>query len=155
MAGTGPRQIADRVADGVKSRGLSWLRTLRLKVLAYTIAIPLAAWGAIALTPAWAALPIVGVAVAAVTMTVNKMTQRLGRVTCWTCGADLSGSPEFVVGVICDACGAVNQHRPATAKVPADEVQAWATLAAATHPADEHDDDHNASGQGNSPSRTA
>lgn len=114
----------------MKSRGLSWLRTLRLKVLAYTIIIPLAAWGAIALSPAWAAIPLVGVAVAAVTMTVSKMTMKLGRVTCWTCGADLSGSPESPVGVICDGCGSINQHRPMTAQAPAEDVQAWATLAA-------------------------
>lgn len=113
----------------MKSRGLSWLRTLRLKVLAYALIIPLAAWGVIALSPAWAALPIVGVAVAAVTMTLNKMTLRLGQVTCWTCGADLTGAPESVVGVVCDSCGAINQHRPLTAEVPAEDVQAWAQLA--------------------------
>lgn len=125
MAGGSPREFADRM----KSRGLSWLRTLRLKVLAYALIIPLAAWGVIALSPAWAALPIVGVAVAAVTMTLNKMTQRLGQVTCWTCGADLTGAPESVVGVVCDSCGAINQHRPLTAEVPAEDVQAWAQLA--------------------------
>lgn len=132
MAGHSPREIADRV----KSRGLSWLRVLRLKVLAYAIIIPLAAWGVIALSPAWAAIPIVGVAVAAVTMTLNKMTHRLGQVTCWTCGADLQGAPESVVGVVCDKCGAINQHRPITAEVPAEDVQAWAQLAASEDDAD-------------------
>jgi hypothetical protein len=82
-----------------------------------------------ALSPAWAAIPIVGMAVAAVTMTLSKMTQRLGQVTCWTCGADLSGAPESVVGVVCEECGAINQHRPITAEVPAEDVQAWARLA--------------------------
>ncbi len=88
--------------------GLTFAGKIRLRVFAYTVATVLAVWGAIALSPAWAMLPLVGVAVAAVTMTVNKVTARLARPTCWTCGFDLSAESPTPHGITCPDCGSLN-----------------------------------------------
>ncbi len=96
-----------------KSR-LAWVTRIRLRVIVFIIGVPLAAFGAISLGPAWLTLPIVGVAVAVVTMSVNKITQRLGDSICWTCGSDLTTVRPGEHGKICPACGSLNQHRPTT-----------------------------------------
>jgi hypothetical protein len=59
-------------------------------------------------------LPLVGVAVACVTMSVNRLTQRLASETCFTCGADLKGLPPHEHGIACPSCGSLNQHNPQT-----------------------------------------
>ena len=93
-------------------RGMAWVNRLRLRAVVLVIGIPLAAWGAISIGPAWLALPLVGVAVAAVTMTVNRLTNRLNADVCWTCGTSLHGLPPHEHGIACPACGALNQHNP-------------------------------------------
>ncbi len=91
---------------------MTWLTSLRLRVVVFVIGIPLAAFGAITLGPAWLALPLIGVAVAAVTMTVSRLTERLALHICLTCGSDLAGEPPNEHGIICPHCGALNQHNP-------------------------------------------
>lgn len=91
---------------------MKWVNRLRLRVIVFVIGIPLAAWGAIMVGPAWLAIPLVGVAVACVTMSVNRLTQRLSSETCLTCGADLNGMPPHEHGIACPACGSLNQHNP-------------------------------------------
>lgn len=88
--------------------GMTLLGKMRLRVFATVFAVILAVWGAIALSPGWALLPIVGVAFAAVTMTVNKLTHRLGHTTCWTCGQDISGEDDSPHGRVCPSCGSLN-----------------------------------------------
>lgn len=90
----------------------TWLWRLRLRVIVFVIGIPLAAFGAISLGPAWITLPIVGMAFAAVTVSVNKLTQRLAQQVCWTCGSDLTGLPAHEHGIACPSCGSLNQHNP-------------------------------------------
>ncbi|MDX2115103.1 MAG: hypothetical protein SFZ24_05705 [Planctomycetota bacterium] len=91
---------------------MAWVHKIRLRLIVFVIGIPLAAFGAISLGPAWMALPIVGVAVAAMTMTVSKLTQRLGEGVCLTCGQSIRDIPPLEHGVVCPSCGSLNQHRP-------------------------------------------
>ena len=94
-----------------------WLSRIRFRVVVFVIGIPLAAFGVISLSPAWLTLPLVGVAVASLTMTVSKLTHRLGAHICLTCGSDLADLADLAAhehGVICPTCGALNQHRPQT-----------------------------------------
>jgi len=83
---------------------------IRLRLLALVIGVPLATVGVISLSPSWAALPLVGMAVYAFTVSVNKVSHRLAQPTCWTCGHDLSAQPLGDYGVACPDCGSLNQH---------------------------------------------
>ncbi|MBL8744788.1 MAG: hypothetical protein JNK58_00370 [Phycisphaerae bacterium] len=96
----------------MKELGMAWVTQVRLRVIVFVIGVPLAAFGAITLGPAWLTLPIVGVAVAVVTVSVNKLTQRLGEGVCFTCGQGLRDVPPGEHGKVCPGCGALNQHRP-------------------------------------------
>lgn len=93
---------------------MAWVTRVRLRVIVFVIGVPLAAFGAITLGPAWLTLPIVGVAVAVVTVSVNKLTQRLGGSVCFTCGEEIGDVPPGEHGKVCPGCGALNQHRPPT-----------------------------------------
>lgn len=83
---------------------------MRFRLIVFVIGIPLAAFGAMSLGPGWLALPIVGMAVAAVTVSVNKLAQRLAHPVCWTCGHDLASLDPNDFGVVCPECGSLNQH---------------------------------------------
>lgn len=91
---------------------LAWRDKLKLRSWVVVVGVPLAVWGAIAVGPGWLAWPLVGVAVAAVTMAVNRVGGMLSQKTCWTCGGDLSSSPACEQGVVCEECGALNQFNP-------------------------------------------
>lgn len=93
---------------------MTWMSKLRLRVLVFVIGLPLAAMAAISVSPSWLALPFMGVAFYATVLAVSKVTGRLARPTCWTCGADISGEPGGDHGVACPNCGALN-HRVAVA----------------------------------------
>ncbi len=96
----------------IKDIGMAWVTGIRLRVIVFVIGVPLAAFGAITLGPAWLTLPIVGVAVAIVTVSVNKLTQRLSESVCFTCGQGLRDVPPGEHGKVCPGCGSPNQHRP-------------------------------------------
>lgn len=102
-----------KLESNVVHLGMAWVNKLRLRVIVFVIGIPLAAFGAISLGPAWLTLPLMGVAFAAMTMTVSKLTQRLAQHVCLTCGKDLKGIPAHEHGIICPGCGSLNQHNPA------------------------------------------
>lgn len=93
-------------------KGMTWLGRARLRLIVYVIGIPLAAFGVISLSPAWLTLPVVGVALAAVTMTVNKTANRVIGERCWTCGQSIKGEPAGEQGIVCPCCGALNQFNP-------------------------------------------
>ncbi len=88
---------------------MSWRSRLHVRTLVMVIGVPLAILSAISFSPAWLTLPLVGVAVAAVTMTVNKISQRLNEPVCWTCGHDLASEPRSEHGRVCPECGSLNQ----------------------------------------------
>lgn len=90
----------------------AWFGAVRVRAFLLVIGIPLAAAGIIALSPAWATLPVVGVAVAAVMTSLSKVTQRLSDRTCFTCGADLSKQPHSPHGIVCPSCGSLFQQAP-------------------------------------------
>lgn len=85
----------------------TWLHRIRLKVLAMLAAIGLAAGALVSLEllPLW---PVVGIAIAAVAVVVDRVTTRLAVPTCLSCGVDLSGQPAGEHGVACHQCGAIN-----------------------------------------------
>jgi len=88
---------------------VTWLSKLRLRLLVFVIGVPLAAFAAMSLSPSWLAIPVVGVAVYAVALGLQKASSRLAQPTCWTCGADLSSEPEGDHGRACPSCGALHQ----------------------------------------------
>ena len=88
---------------------MSWRSRVHVRTLVMAVGIPLALLSAISFSPAWLTLPLVGVAFAAVTMTVNKIGQRLNEPVCWTCGRDLAGEPGSEHGRVCPECGSLNQ----------------------------------------------
>lgn len=90
---------------------MTWMHKTRLKALAFAMGIALAALGVISLTalPAW---PVVGVAVAAVAFSVNRIAARLSvdRAMCFGCGQSIADAPEGEHGSICPGCGSINQR---------------------------------------------
>lgn len=113
---------------------MTWLGKIKLRAAVFVIGVPLAVAGAISVGPAWLALPLVGVAVAAITVSLNKVTSRLDQRVCWTCGCDLSSVPEAEQGLVCPTCGSLHQHNPVQlAAAPYDPHD--------TEHADDHDDD--------------
>jgi predicted RNA-binding Zn-ribbon protein involved in translation (DUF1610 family) len=87
---------------------MTWMHKTRLRALAFVLGVALAAFGVISLAsvPAW---PVVGVAVAALAVGLNKMTARMVHPICWGCGGDLKGQAAGQYGVACPKCGSVNQ----------------------------------------------
>jgi Zn finger protein HypA/HybF involved in hydrogenase expression len=121
------------VLERSKKLVMSWRSRLRLHALVVAIGVPLAVLSAIAVSPAWLMLPLVGMGVAAVTMTFSKIGQRLNEPTCWTCGHDLKAEPGTEHGVVCPECGSLNQSfllalrgpvRPTDAHTEPDDLQA-------------------------------
>ncbi|MEC9374521.1 MAG: hypothetical protein VYC34_11790 [Planctomycetota bacterium] len=99
---------------------MTFVGKLRLRLFVFIIGVPLAAVGAIALSPSWAALPVVGVAFYALSVGLNKTSQRLTQIKCWTCGKDLRDLPAGEHGVACPDCGTLNQPFH-LALVPSDD----------------------------------
>ena len=98
--------------NNLRDRSITWLGSVRLRVIVLVIGLPLAIMGVVSVGPAWLALPLVGMTVAAITMTIGRVTSRLGDHVCWTCGHDLAQEPQGVHGVACPGCGSLNQHNP-------------------------------------------
>lgn len=84
-----------------------WLTRARYKALAYVGAIAIAAFATVSVI-GLPVLPVIGVAVAAAAVTVSRMTEKFGKITCMSCGEDLKDEPAGMHGVACPKCGAVN-----------------------------------------------
>jgi hypothetical protein len=86
---------------------VTFLHKTRLRVLAFTLGLGLAALGLISLTaiPAW---PVLGVAFAVAVVACNKLALRLSDEVCLGCGSDLASQPKGERGVICPSCGTIN-----------------------------------------------
>lgn len=84
-----------------------WIHTVKLRALAYVGAIALAAAATITLVGVpW--VPVVGMAAVAACVSLSKLTTRMLKPTCLSCGHDLSGEPIGVQGIACPGCGSVN-----------------------------------------------
>lgn len=83
---------------------MTWMQRLRLKVLAMIGGLILAvvALATVTTVPVWG---LIGVAVAAVAVTVNTLTARMSQQTCWGCGQSLLGEPTGEHGQVCPHCG--------------------------------------------------
>src|SRR5438128_19078 len=87
---------------------MTWLHKARLRALAWLLGTGLAAFGAVALA-SWPVWPVVGVAVAAAVVGINRIAGPLKDPICRTCGASLAGEPIGAYGAACPGCGSVNQ----------------------------------------------
>lgn len=93
--------------------GMTWRAKIRFRAIVAVLAIPLAIFTAISLSPGWlVALPIVGVVVAAATVAVQKSGTRLSMSKCWTCGEDLALEEPGEHGIVCPTCGSLHQFNP-------------------------------------------
>jgi len=97
------------VRDRSEQHGMTWRSKLKLRAWVFVVGAPLAVAGMISVSPVWLTLPLVGVAVAAVTVTVTKVGGWLNQPRCWTCGTDLVDEDPTEHGVVCPSCGALNQ----------------------------------------------
>lgn len=104
-----PGELAEELAALVPARTLAWFSKLRLRVLAWLLAVALAAVAVTTFVGGVGWVPVVGIAVTAAAVSLSKLTTRLAKPTCYGCGGDLSGRPIGVHGVACPSCGAVNQ----------------------------------------------
>ncbi|MBX3385087.1 MAG: hypothetical protein KF768_00790 [Phycisphaeraceae bacterium] len=87
-----------------------WLRRIKLRALGALLCAVLLVFTLTAFSlPMW---PVIGVTVAAVAVTMHKMTHRLAGQACLSCGKDLTGEPIGLHGVICPECGAVAHPSP-------------------------------------------
>lgn len=86
---------------------MNLVQKLRLRVLAILVATALAVIGAVSIAslPVW---PVLGVAVTAAVLVVNRVTSRLSDGVCWECGGTIEGRPAGEYGVECPGCGALN-----------------------------------------------
>ena len=85
----------------------AWILRARYKAFAYAAAIAVGAFATITVIGApW--LPVVGVAVAALAVSVSNLTKGLAEPRCLACGKGLENEPAGVHGVACPGCGAVN-----------------------------------------------
>lgn len=91
---------------------VSLIHRLRLRVLGLLLGLVLAALATISLTaiPAW---PVVGVAVAAAYVGVNRIMARITPSSCPSCGHNLQGLGASANGIVCPECGSVGLGRPA------------------------------------------
>lgn len=103
------KQRVSRKGDRVPQEKAAtlWLTRARYKALAYVGAIAIAAFATVSVI-GLPVLPVIGVAVAAAAVTVSRMTEKFGKITCMSCGEDLKDEPAGVHGVACPKCGAVN-----------------------------------------------
>lgn len=87
-----------------------WLDRLRLRVFALVMIIGIVAWSLVSFL-ALPALPVVGFAVAGVTLVVNLLASKLQprAVLCWNCGRDLADQAAGVHGVPCPGCGCISE----------------------------------------------
>lgn len=132
--------------------GRAWLSRLRLRALLVAVFFAAAGWAIIALTTlAW--LPVVGVALAATAVSVNKVAGSLGRQTCIHCGHSLADVPATANGLPCPSCGGLTMiyQRPAPGSAKARSDDDWrhaATSALSDTGPDQPTDEHTSDAEG-------
>jgi len=93
--------------------GRGYFGKVRLRTFSLVAGIALAAT-AILLWTSLTPIPVVGVAVAAVVVTIHRGGHRLTQPVCYHCGQNLSGRPDTEHGILCPGCGALHQGRRMT-----------------------------------------
>ncbi len=88
---------------------MPFLHLLRLRALAILLGTAITSLALISLA-ALPAVPVIGVAVATVLISINQLTKHLTATMCTSCKADLVDQPAGEHGVICPACGSLNQR---------------------------------------------
>lgn len=87
---------------------MAWFQKLRLRALAILVAVGLAVFAAVSFGAAL--IPAIGFATVAMAVAVHSLTARLAQPggACYGCGGSIAELPEGPHGVICPACGAIN-----------------------------------------------
>jgi len=99
--------------------GMAWISRIRIKTLAWVLAIVLAGIATVSLVGGgW--VPVVGVALAAAAMSVSRMAAKLDTPRCMNCGHDMAGVSVGVYGVHCPACGSIHDRVPTNAPTSGD-----------------------------------
>jgi hypothetical protein len=88
---------------------VTFLHETRRRVLWVVAGVGVTALAVVSWT-ALPALPVVGVAVAAIALVVNRMTAGLRESVCLGCGQDVSQLPHGEHGVICPNCGHITSN---------------------------------------------
>lgn len=90
--------------------GRGYFGRVRVKAFSLVAGIGLAA-AAVLLWTSLAWVPVVGVAVVAAVVAVNRVGHRLTTPVCYNCGKDLAGMADGEHGIVCPGCGALHQGR--------------------------------------------
>lgn len=106
-ASSGPRPPALPSLHGLVDSGRSFAGRLRTRVIAWTLGLVAAAMVMAAIIGGvW--IPVVGTALAAAGLAVNRITARLDKPRCHHCGLDLTDQIITAYGAPCPKCGAMN-----------------------------------------------
>jgi hypothetical protein len=103
------RKLHPALAQLVDS-GRGYFGQVRVKAFSLVAGIALAA-AAVLLWTSLTWVPVVGVAVVAALVAVNRVGHRLTAPVCYNCGKDLSGTADGEHGIVCPGCGALHQGR--------------------------------------------
>jgi hypothetical protein len=89
---------------------MNWFRTLRLKLFGILLAVVLGVMVVLSSGVGWLSIPVVGAALWAVVMTVNRVADRATN-SCWTCGYRFDGGGDDGAdgGRVCPKCGSLHQ----------------------------------------------
>lgn len=98
---------------------VTWLDKIRLRALAFGIALVLAVVGAISWL-AMPALPVIGFAVATAAFVLHGFGARVNAHACHACGKSLSHLSPGTHGIMCPDCGTVCQYFTGSDDAPID-----------------------------------
>lgn len=87
---------------------MDWLRRLRLKVFGLLLAVALTCMAVLSAGVGWFSIPVVGAALWAVVVTVNRATLKAS-ITCWSCGTRLDPEHLAAGDLACPSCGTLRQ----------------------------------------------
>ncbi len=117
------RRTAHKLAQDalvhVVDTGQLWISAIRWRALAWVVGITFATVATVVMTGAW--IPVVGAAVVAAAVSINRVASKLTSTVCYGCGRDLADQPKNAIGLLCPACGAIHQPRLDGGCLPADE----------------------------------
>ncbi|HEB61193.1 MAG TPA: hypothetical protein ENJ06_05145, partial [Phycisphaeraceae bacterium] len=83
---------------------MQWFHRLRIRVLGLLLAVTIGCVAVLSAGVGWFSIPVVGAALWAVVVTVNKASEKAAT-TCWSCGQKLDSEQVAAGNVICPNCG--------------------------------------------------